>query len=236
VIKHDIAELNNDIGNLQRFVKQQKSSRGKGNKEADEHSDNVVVLLQSKLANTSMGFKDVLEIRTQVTVCSLNSINILEYEGFQRPVRTVHRWSHSICNAATKYCQRFYWVNLTLALSASSPLYNPIQRPHSAQSYKPSSNGRSDVLKLNMDREEATIGTPQFQQMQLVEQQDQYLSQRGQAIESIESTIHELGSIFQQLAQMVSEQADTVQRYRPSLGLSCWITLIKGLMPTRTIL
>lgn len=105
---------------------------------------------------------------------------------------------------------------LTSVLSASSPLYNPIQRPHSAQPYnKPTSNGRSDVLKINMDREEATIGTPQFQQMQLVEQQDQYLSQRGQAIESIESTIHELGSIFQQLAQMVSEQADTVQRYFP---------------------
>jgi syntaxin 5 len=52
----------------------------------------------------------------------------------------------------------------------------------------------------------------QMQSMQLVQQQDRYLSQRGQAIESIESTIHELGSIFQQLAQMVSEQAETVQR------------------------
>ena len=67
VIKHDISELNNDIANLQTFVKQSKnSSRGRGKKERDEHSDTVVVLLQSKLANTSMGFKDVLEIRTQV--------------------------------------------------------------------------------------------------------------------------------------------------------------------------
>ena|SRR5579871_3884988 len=68
VIKQDIADLNNDISNLQAFVKQRRNmnSRGKGRKEVDEHSDNVVVLLQSKLANTSMGFKDVLEIRTQV--------------------------------------------------------------------------------------------------------------------------------------------------------------------------
>lgn len=66
-----------------------------------------------------------------------------------------------------------------------------------------------------MDQEESSVGMPfqQSQQMQLVHQQDQYLSERGQAIESIESTIHELGSIFQQLAQMVSEQAETVQRY-----------------------
>jgi syntaxin 5 len=67
VIKHDIAELNNDIGNLQTFVKQRRNTRpSKGIKQADEHSENVVVLLQSKLASTSMGFKDVLEIRTQV--------------------------------------------------------------------------------------------------------------------------------------------------------------------------
>jgi syntaxin 5 len=65
-----------------------------------------------------------------------------------------------------------------------------------------------------MDEEESSVGLPsQFQQVQLVETHDQYISQRGQAIESIESTIHELGSIFQQLAQMVSEQAETVQRY-----------------------
>jgi syntaxin 5 len=75
VIKHDIAELNNDIGNLQAFVKQRRnnSRRGKGKKEADEHSENVVVLLQSKLATTSMGFKDVLEIRTQVLIIMLCS-------------------------------------------------------------------------------------------------------------------------------------------------------------------
>jgi syntaxin 5 len=68
VIKQDIAELNNDIGNLQTFVKKRRSNtqRGKRKKESDEHSENVVVLLQSRLASASMGFKDLLEIRTQV--------------------------------------------------------------------------------------------------------------------------------------------------------------------------
>ena len=70
VIKHDIAELNDDIGKLQAFVKQRRNNshivKGKKGSELNEHSDNVVVLLQSKLANASMGFKEVLEIRTQV--------------------------------------------------------------------------------------------------------------------------------------------------------------------------
>ena len=85
-------------------------------------------------------------------------------------------------------------------------------RSSSQQSHRPKPAG--DILSLDMDREESSIGfrSQQSQQMQLVDQQDQYLSQRGQAIESIESTIHELGSIFQQLAQMVSEQSETVQR------------------------
>jgi syntaxin 5 len=39
------------------------------------------------------------------------------------------------------------------------------------------------------------------------------LEGRATAIESIESTIAELGNIFQQLAHMVAEQRDTVQRY-----------------------
>ncbi|CAJ0835294.1 12510_t:CDS:2 [Entrophospora sp. SA101] len=46
---------------LQRHVRENKSN----NKQADEHPSNVVVMLQSKLANASMIFKDVLEMRTQ---------------------------------------------------------------------------------------------------------------------------------------------------------------------------
>jgi hypothetical protein len=33
----------------------------------DEHNSNVVMLLQSRLAEMGMGFKDVLELRTQVS-------------------------------------------------------------------------------------------------------------------------------------------------------------------------
>jgi syntaxin 5 len=43
-------------------------------------------------------------------------------------------------------------------------------------------------------------------------EQDAYLQQRSTAIESIESTITELGSIFSQLATMVAQQGEQVQR------------------------
>ena len=42
--------------------------------------------------------------------------------------------------------------------------------------------------------------------------QDQYLSQRSGAIETIESTVAELGQIFSQLATMVAIQGEQVTR------------------------
>lgn len=47
--------------------------------------------------------------------------------------------------------------------------------------------------------------------MQLV-QQEEYIQSRSTAMESIESTIVELGTIFSQLAHMVKEQEETIQR------------------------
>lgn len=69
IIKQDIGSINKQIAQLQSYVKQRnaQSSGSAAGKQIDEHNHNVVMLLQSKLANTSMTFKDVLEVRTQVS-------------------------------------------------------------------------------------------------------------------------------------------------------------------------
>lgn len=64
-IKQDIAKINKDIASLQAYVRAQAQLGGKTT-QVEEHNKTVVTLLQSKLANTSMSFKDVLELRTQV--------------------------------------------------------------------------------------------------------------------------------------------------------------------------
>lgn len=48
--------------------------------------------------------------------------------------------------------------------------------------------------------------------MQLVDQQDAYIQDRASTMETIESTIVELGTIFQQLATMVKEQEEQIMR------------------------
>lgn len=91
IIKQDIAGLNKEIAKLQSHVKQksQTSSKSAEAKQIDEHNNNVVMLLQSKLANASVTFKDVLELRTQVRLPPPGLFAILmapriEHEGVER--------------------------------------------------------------------------------------------------------------------------------------------------------
>ncbi|KAG0322255.1 cis-Golgi t-SNARE syntaxin [Podila horticola] len=90
------------------------------------------------------------------------------------------------------------------AFSSDSPLFNIDRRPAS------DSQSQTDVLSLNLSTPSQSV--QQQEQVQLVDANNQYIESRSNAIESIESTLHELGGIFQQLAQMVSEQRDMVQR------------------------
>ncbi|KAB8298960.1 hypothetical protein EYC80_001108 [Monilinia laxa] len=63
-----------------------------------------------------------------------------------------------------------------------------------------------DLLSLN------PVGDQQLLMMEEAQPQNEYIHQRGEAIEAIERTISELGGIFGQLATMVSEQSEMIQR------------------------
>ena len=85
------------------------------------------------------------------------------------------------------------------ALSQSaSPLYSTPTRG--------SPGPGQDLLSLN------PIGDQQLLMMEEAQPQNAYINQRGEAIEAIERTISELGGIFGQLATMVSEQSEMIQR------------------------
>lgn len=108
---------------------------------------------------------------------------------------------------------------------ADSPLYNPT-RTNSAMAMRSQPGGQANAAALE-DNNGKNKGSEflaldmgsapqndQYMQMQMVEGggSEAYMQQRSTAIESIESTISELGQIFGQLAHMVAEQRETVQR------------------------
>ncbi|KUJ14556.1 SNARE domain-containing protein [Mollisia scopiformis] len=81
---------------------------------------------------------------------------------------------------------------------SASPLYSTPNRG--------SPGPGQDSLSLN------PVGDQQLLMMEEAQPQNTYIQQRGEAIEAIERTISELGGIFGQLASMVSEQSEMIQR------------------------
>ncbi|KAF8349704.1 t-SNARE [Amanita rubescens] len=194
IIKQDIAHINKQIAALQSYVKQRNSgTKSVESKQVDEHNHNVVMLLQSKLANTSMTFKDVLEIRTQ---------NMKESKD-----RT-EQFMYTTASAANQPPSQSL-------LYRGDPMGDgSLSRSDSKGKRRATPTPNGDLLALDLNSAEEGVGVHNggLMQMQMVEQQDQYIQSRTTAIESIESTIAELGQIFTQLAHMVAEQRETVQR------------------------
>nr|OQO16284.1 hypothetical protein B0A51_16478 [Rachicladosporium sp. CCFEE 5018] len=192
VIKQDLAGLNQQIGSLQVLQKQSSSEkpRGKADQEG-EHNKNVVVLLQGKLADVGVHFKDVLEVRTKNIQASRS-----RQDNFVSSVSQAQTPASHLDTART-----------------DSPLYNT----PGSRSRTPNPSQQQDVLSLDPSSSSPLYNSsPQSQQqLQIMEegaQSNSYISQRGEAIEAIERTINELGGIFGQLATMVSEQAEQIQR------------------------
>jgi syntaxin 5 len=65
--------------------------------------------------------------------------------------------------------------------------------------------------KTNGDHGASSSSSQPFMQQQLV-QQDSYMQSRAEALQNVESTIHELSNIFTQLATMVSQQGELAIR------------------------
>lgn len=63
------------------------------------------------------------------------------------------------------------------------------------------------------DGESQPLLPQQQQQQQMVPLQDTYMQSRAEALQNVEATIHELGSIFNQLATLVSQQGEIAIRY-----------------------
>ncbi|XP_071482512.1 LOW QUALITY PROTEIN: syntaxin-5-like [Diadema antillarum] len=94
------------------------------------------------------------------------------------------------------------------------------RREQFSSSQTPSSARSSSLLDDQQSNGHTTIDMGGFdgtrhrgqQSMQLVAQQDNYIKSREETMHNIESTIVELSGIFQQLAHMVKEQEEQVQR------------------------
>lgn len=131
--------------------------------------------LQTRLANMSSNFQQVLEVRTEN----------LKHQKSRR-----EQFSQA--------------TNVTSTLPPKRDNNHTEILLFSDQDDQNSSNDPSQAL--------IPKSQIQHQQMLIYDETDQYVQQRAETMQSIESTIIELGGIFQQLAHMVKEQEETVGR------------------------
>lgn len=194
VIKQDLAGLNQQIGNLQQIQRGQTAPGSKVDQEG-EHNKNVVMLLQGKLADVGVNFKEVLEVRTKNIQASRS-----RQDNF---VSSVSQQSGPQSHLAPSGDR------------SDSPLYQPPSRSRTPNAQAAQQN---DVLSLDPSSSSPLYNSSlaSQQQLQIMEEgansSNSYIQQRGEAIDAIERTIADLGGIFGQLAQMVSEQAEQIQR------------------------
>ncbi|KAF9382356.1 cis-Golgi t-SNARE syntaxin [Podila verticillata] len=247
-IKQDLSRLNAQTGALQKHVRATAAKATRATRQMDEHSANVVIILQSKLANTSMGFKEALELRSESMQASKKRQDQLLNQGgappqlqpqqnsplltptsILSPLRNNSKTPLGLVPTArtpTPTSQFLHQQNIPNGANgrgspyAASPNHYPangsngMDDQYQASSIHRRKGGRSEDIhgSYEDDSEAAGPASMLFQQQQHAPQADQYIQNRSTAIEAVESTLQELGGIFQQLAQMVAEQRDTVQR------------------------
>ncbi|KAH3668878.1 hypothetical protein OGAPHI_002633 [Ogataea philodendri] len=185
VIKQDIFKIERSLKDLQ----QSSASKSSGDSQINTYTKNVVQLLNTKVKNVSETFKEVLQTRQR---------NELAQKSRQEQLlATVNGSSHdpSKNNAANDL------VPYALRNKGAQVSDNPFL---SAMDQDP------DVSVPNQDY--LSIPDQSQQLMLLEEQSNQYLQERNRAVEAIESTINEVGGLFQQLATMVQEQGEVIQR------------------------
>ncbi|KAG6649514.1 syntaxin-32-like isoform X1 [Carya illinoinensis] len=188
LIKQDITALNSAVVDLQLHCNSRNES-GNVSSDTNSHSTAVVDDLKNQLMSTTKEFKEVLTMRTE---------NLKVHENRRQ----------LFSSTASKDSTNPFVRQRPLAARSAASTSNAPPPPWANGS--PSSS--QSVPRKQMDGESQPLVQHQQQQQQLVPLQDTYMQSRAEALQNVESTIHELSSIFNQLATLVSQQGEIAIR------------------------
>ncbi|KAF5456657.1 hypothetical protein F2P56_026110 [Juglans regia] len=189
LIKQDITALNSAVVDLQLLCNSRNES-GNVSSDTNSHSTTVVDDLKNQLMSTTKEFKEVLTMRTE---------NLKVHENRRQ----------LFSSTASKDSTNPFVRQRPLAARSAASTSNAPPPPWANGS--PSSS--QSFPRKQMDGESQPLVQHQQQQQQLVPLQDTYMQSRAEALQNVESTIHELSSIFNQLATLVSQQGEIAIRF-----------------------
>ncbi|KAL3819048.1 hypothetical protein ACJIZ3_004953 [Penstemon smallii] len=189
VIKQDITALNSAVVDLQ-FLSNSRNESGNISRDTTTHSTTVVDDLKNRLMSATKEFKEVLTLRTENLKVHENRRQLFSSSASKNPTNPFVR-------------QRPLAAKSAASTSAAPPLPWVNSAQSSSQFSKNQVDGESQPLLQQQQNQ---------QQQQLVPLQDSYMQSRAEALQNVESTIHELSNIFNQLATLVSQQGEIAIR------------------------
>ncbi|KAL8504142.1 hypothetical protein ACS0TY_022758 [Phlomoides rotata] len=190
VIKQDITALNSAVVDLQ-FLSNSRNDNGQISTDTTTHSTTVVDDLKNRLMSTTKEFKDVLTLRTENLKVHENRRQLFSSSASKNPANPFIRQ----CPLAAKSAA---------STSAAPPLPWANEAESSSQPFSKNKAEEESQPLLHQQQNQ--------QQQQMVPLQDSYMQSRAEALQNVESTIHELSSIFNQLATLVSQQGEIAIR------------------------
>lgn len=221
VVKQRVARCNQSIKDLQAYVKSQEANGAKKGKQKQghEHSANVVVMLQGRLTSVTTLFEEVLETRLRnMQSNKQRTEQFIANSAVPSPQLPAEQFGSNNNNNSSATASSIH-ANGAMAsgIDRESPLYSVSRSrgpPAAAAQTIPDSNAANPYAPhMESSEDYLTLPPDQHQSMSLLaDPAEAYTFQRGQAVSAIESTIQELGGIFAQLASMVAEQRDVIQR------------------------
>lgn len=169
------------------------------------HSNNVMNLLNRKMKNISGDFKNVLEERQKLEISNRDRWDKLsEQHQIQQAGASTNKINNSN-NGTLDTSDNNDRSNMNIEYNNSNPFMTAMMEEHAATSgQKGQSNNEQSLILPDSDS--------QLLMMEEGLSNNQYLQERNRAVETIETTIQEVGNLFQQLASMVQEQGEVIQR------------------------
>ncbi|XP_042494462.1 syntaxin-32-like [Macadamia integrifolia] len=190
VIKQDITALNSAVVDLQLHCNS-KSENGNISADTTSHSTTVVDQLKNRLMSTTKEFKEVLTMRTE---------NMKVHENRRQLFSSTA--SRDTTNPFVRQRPLASKTGASTSTTPPPPWANGSASPSQMFSRKSTDGDTQPLLQQQH----------QQQHQQLVPLQDSYMQSRAEALQNVESTIHELSNIFTQLATMVSQQGELAIR------------------------
>ncbi|SMN18835.1 similar to Saccharomyces cerevisiae YLR026C SED5 cis-Golgi t-SNARE syntaxin required for vesicular transport between the ER and the Golgi complex, binds at least 9 SNARE proteins [Maudiozyma saulgeensis] len=161
------------------------------------HSSNVMNLLNRKMKNISGDFKSVLEERQRLELNNRDRWDKLS-EQHQQQMSTNGGTDTINGNNNDR-------SNMNIGYNNSNPFMTAMmEEDEQTQSHQGNTGNDQSLILPDSDS--------QLLMMEEGLSNNQYLQERNRAVETIETTIQEVGNLFQQLASMVQEQGEVIQR------------------------